>query len=451
MRSRRIATALVLAACVILAGPPAHAQDQPQPPEASGPAIPVGTGTVSDADIADRIDGILDAVTAFDGVTRDVSSGVVTLSGTVPETTDIDRLDGIVGRIEGVVAVENAVEASSDVTERLTPAIGRIGERLRQTIAFLPLLAIGFGTLLAISALGWLLTRSDRLFTRVAPNAFIAEILRTVVRFFFVFAGIVVALDLMGATALLGTLLGAAGIIGLAVGFGVRDTIENFVASVMLSVRQPFSPNDLVEIEGETGNVIRLTSRATILLSPDGNHVRLPNAAVFKSKIINYTREPQRRFLFELGVDSDADLAGARDTGLAAIRALSFVLDTPAPAAWIERVGDSNVVLQFSGWIDQRQTDYAQARGESIRIAKKALEAQGFGLPEPIYRVRLDQAAAAHAPNPAEPTRRPAPAPPPDPASAAAPKDETIERKVDADRRAGSATDLLNPDALTGD
>ncbi len=449
MTTRDLVKAAALAAGLAFAPVPGRTQDQAEAPPQPDAAISVGADTVSDSDIANRIDGIILAVGAFDDVSRTVSSGVVTLTGTVPETADIERLERIVGRIEGVVSVENSVTASSDVGERLTPALGRIGERVRQTVAFLPLLAIGLATLAGISALGWVLTRSGRLFARITPNAFIADILRTLVRFAFVFAGIVVALDLIGATALLGTLLGAAGIIGLAVGFGVRDTIENFVASVMMSVRQPFSPNDLVEIEGELGNVIRLTSRATILLSPDGNHVRLPNATVFKSKIINYTREPQRRFLFELGVDADSDLAAARETGLAAIRALDFVLDAPPPAAWIENVGESNVVLQFTGWIDQRRTDFVQARGESIRIAKTALEAAGFALPEPIYRVRLDQGASL----PSVPdARAPRPAPPPPaPQTAAAPKDDTIERKVEADRRAAPAKDLLDPDALTGD
>ena len=66
-------------------------------------------------------------------------------------------------------------------------------------------------------------------------------------------AGVVVALDILGATALLSTILGAAGIVGLAIGFAVRDTVENFIASILLSIRQPFRPNDAIEIEGDRG------------------------------------------------------------------------------------------------------------------------------------------------------------------------------------------------------
>ena len=81
---------------------------------------------------------------------------------------------------------------------------------------------------------------------RIAPNAFIAELYRQLVRLMFIVGALVIALDVMNATALLSTIPGAAGIIGLALGFAVRDTVENFIASIMLSIRQPFRPNDTV-------------------------------------------------------------------------------------------------------------------------------------------------------------------------------------------------------------
>lgn len=56
----------------------------------------------------------------------------------------------------------------------------------------------------------------------------------------------------------------------------------------------------------------------------------------------------------------------------------------------MKEVGDSNVVLTFTGWVNQNDVNFLKARGEAIRTAKTALEDAGFGLPEPIYRVRLD-------------------------------------------------------------
>ena len=94
--------------------------------------------------------------------------------------------------------------------------------------------------------------------------------------------GLVAALQILEATALLGAVLGGAGVIGIALGFAVRDTVDNYVSSLMLSLRQPFRANDHVVIEGHEGRVIRLTSRATILMTLDGNHLRIPNSTVFK-------------------------------------------------------------------------------------------------------------------------------------------------------------------------
>lgn len=203
---------------------------------------------------------------------------------------------------------------------------------------------------------------------------------------FFV-GGLVIALDILGATALLGTILGAAGIVGLAIGFAVKDTVENFIASIMLSIRQPFRPNDTIEIDGDIGKVIRLTSRATILLSFDGNHIRIPNATVFKSRIVNYTRNKERRFVFDLGVAPDTDLAAARTLALDTVQALPFVLETPAAATWIEAIGDSTISVRIAGWIDQHETGYAAARGEAIRLAIAAFDGAGISMPEPSFRL----------------------------------------------------------------
>jgi small conductance mechanosensitive channel len=125
----------------------------------------------------------------------------------------------------------------------------------------------------------------------------------------------------------------------------------------------------------------------------DGNHLRIPNATVFKAEILNYSRNPQRRFSFELGVDADDDPASAIETGLVAINSQDFVLNDPEATAEIKEVGDSNILIAFHGWIDQRDSDFNKARGAAIRITKNALEEAGFALPEPIYRLRFDNAA----------------------------------------------------------
>ncbi len=95
-----------------------------------------------------------------------------------------------------------------------------------------------------------------------------------------------------------------------------------------------------------------------------------------------------------LGVDADSNLSSALSTGVEALKTLPYLLKDPSVSAWINDVGDSNVLLTFTGWVDQTQTDFSKARGESIKTVKNALESSGFGLPEPIYRVKMDSVSS---------------------------------------------------------
>ena len=365
---------------------PAAAFAQTEGSQPSG-TIAVESDLQQDAAIADRIRDILRQLDGYREVSVSVADGIVTLRGSALEATRIEALNDLVARVEGVVAIENQVRESTDVVERLNPALERMQERAQQFLAFSPLILVAVSSGVLLTAFGLWLARRRWPWDVIAPNAFIADIYRQVVRLAFVVLGIVLALDLLNATALLGTILGAAGIVGLAIGFAVRDTVENFISSIMLSIRQPFRPKDLVEIEGDVGHVIRLTSRATILLSPNGNHIRIPNATVFKSKIINYSRNDERRFTFLVGIDPAADIAEAQRIILSALKELPFLLETPGPGVWVEGLGASTIDITAAGWIKQHETGIGMAKGEAIRVVKARLEAAGITLPEPTYRL----------------------------------------------------------------
>lgn len=376
----------------------ATAQGQAPAPSASAAAptaTTIATTTTADenTEIGERIRAIFSEIDALREVQVRVSAGVVTLQGTVPSAVDVARADAIAARVHGVVTVQNRLERNLDLDTNLTPALGQFGDHLRGLARALPLLGVALGIAVVIGMLGYWLASIKRLWRWLAPNPFLAELAATFVRFAAIVLGLIAALELLGATALLGGVLGGAGVIGIALGFAVRDTVDNYVSSLMLSLRQPFRANDHVVIEGHEGRVIRLTSRATILMTLDGNHVRIPNAIVFKSVILNYTRNAQRRFTFDLGVDADHNPLEGMGIGLAAVNALDFVLDSPAATAIIWEVGDSNIVLRFYGWIDQNATDFMKGRSLAIETAKAALEGAGFALPEPIYRLRFDPGA----------------------------------------------------------
>lgn len=423
-------------------GAPVPAQENEPAPGATG--VLAVENPPSDEAITERLRDIIDALDQGE-IAVSVEAGVVTLEGSVADPAVSQDVAAIAERLEGVVAVNSALAASDDISQQINPAFERFRARVDQFVARLPLFFLAAVAFATIVVLGILLT-GLRFWDRLAPNAFIAGIYRQAFRVLCGIVGIVVALDLLGAAALLGTILGAAGIVGLAIGFAVRDTVENFVASIMLSLRQPFRPNDLVEIEGDVGRVIRLTSRATILLSLDGNHIRIPNALVFKGRIVNYSQNAARRFSFDIGIDPDADLEATRVLAQAALKAQAFVLDDPEELVWIENITESGAILRVTGWIDQNKTGFVTARGDAIRLVKAAIEAAGVAIPDTTYRIRLEGAGNL-SDAPTRSSSREKPPTPPDPAEQPARRseEEVLIPLVAAERR--EVDDLLARDA----
>ena len=403
-----------------------------------------------DQAIENRISAIFSEIDSLAHVEVEVRQGVVSLTGTVSNSATALRATDIAGRLEGVVTVEDKIDRTLDIEGNVSPLVDNFNARLKSYYRALPLLGLGLALFLTISLAGHLLANWMWLWRRVLRNPFLAELVSQAVRVASIAVALVLALSLVGATALMGTIIGGVGVLGIAIGFAVRDSLENYISSIMLSLRQPFRANEHVVIGDQEGKVVRLTSRATVLMTLDGNHLRIPNATVFKAIILNYSRNPERRFEFDLGVDANDDPVAAMTLGLDTLDALPFVLKQPDATAFILTVGDSNIVLRFQGWVNQTDSDFNKARGLAISATKDALETGGFTLPEPIYRLRFDGTVDADAVSRALGTgtadrRKPAKPPVPEGSDAldVAP-DHHIEQKVDEERAEAMETDLLD-------
>jgi small conductance mechanosensitive channel len=394
---------LILAFCLLLPGA-ALAQSLPKLPSASAsasapaPEIAAAPAPDEDARLAARIRAIFDEISALKGTGVRVVAGVVTLTGQVPDEKTIQQAEGIATRLSGVVTVQNRLERNLDVEKNLNPALSGVTGRVGSFVRALPLLGVAIAVAVIVGMLGYALARQTQLWERVTPNPFLAGLVATAVRFLFVVGGIVLALDIVGATAMLGAVLGGAGVLGLAIGLAVRDSIDNYFSSLMLSVRQPFRANDNVKIDSHEGRVLRLTSRATLLLTPDGNHLRIPNATVFKAVITNFTTNPQRRFSFDYAIDHEADPCRAQAIALDAMQKLDWVLHEPKPGAEIADLSGSVQVLRFNGWIDQTRADFGKGRTRAMEAVRKALRDAGFVAESPEYRIHLDHEPPAAAP-----------------------------------------------------
>jgi small conductance mechanosensitive channel len=329
----------------------------------------------------------------------------------------------------------------------LHPVLERLVEESHRLAAALPLLVLALLVVwLAWGVGGWLSRRKS--FLRVSrDNPFLRELARTTTRWVVLLLGVLVALEIMDATAVVGALLGTAGVLGVALGFAFKDILENYLAGILMSMRQMFSPRDHVVIDGNEGIVVAMTSRATILMTLDGNHLRLPNALVFRSVTLNYSRNPSRRFSFDVGIGVNEDLVLAQKLGVDELAQIEGVLETPPPRAFINALGESSVQVTFHGWVDQRSHDFLRVRSEAIRRTKLAMESADMDMPEPIYRVQISE----HKDRPPQEARQARAKMAREDASLQPAMDTRadadLSAQIDFDRQVNISEDLLHPGA----
>lgn len=397
--------------------------------------------------IFQRIDGLQEVEVALE-------DRILELSGTALNQEARARAVELAERVPDIVWVDNRIIVETDLRRRLAPVLDRLSEKADRALRFIPslllgLILIGGSLVLAVYAGRWAFPAR-----KGDPGPFHRNLLRQGLRGTIALTGILLALELMDATALVGAVLGAAGVFGIAVGFAFRDIVENYLSGVLLSLRQPFSPSDHVELSGHEGRIVRLTGRETILMTLDGNHVRVPNTTVFKSVMTNFSRNPRRRFAVIVGVGPEEPLRPALEAGRATLQELSGVLATPAVSARVHALGESSVELRFSGWVDQTQADFQKVRSEALRVVKERFESDGITVPPPEYGVRIlaggellgmptGSRGAEGGPGPDAPTIPSPTAEPSDPAPADISPDKTIEDEIARELRESDEEDLL--------
>jgi small conductance mechanosensitive channel len=378
-RSSRIASVF---AFVLLAAATAVAPAQAPTPSPQGPPAPAVPDPDPDQVAQQRLAAVYAQTPALLDVTVTVANGVVQLAGEVPTREARQRAIGIAEKTAGVAHVVDLLQEPGDLRRRLLPTFERLAEIGRGTLALLPLLAIAALVLVVFWWLGKFVAGLGVL-DRVPANKLLQSVLRQMLRLVIVMVGAVLALEVLDATALVGAMLGAAGVVGLALGLAFRDLIENYLASIMLSLRHPFRVGDAVDIDGRAGSVVRMTMRDTVLMTPDGNHLTLPNATVFKSPILNMTTNPLRRFEVALAIAPAVDPAAVERVGLDILQRLAGVAAEPAAIARFGDLGRAGMRVQFFAWVDQRQVDYGKVVSEAQRLLRQAAKVHGFAVPAP--------------------------------------------------------------------
>lgn len=330
-------------------------------------------------------------------VTASVDDGVAELDGSVLQPMHKLEATKIATETPGVATVVNNVEVDTSLRSHVHAAYRGTTRKLATLVARAPLLLVAIAIVLVFAWAGRLLSRNLRMLRLRIDNPYMDGLIRRSVRVIVTLLGVLLALNLLDLSTMVGAVLGSAGVVGLALGFAFKDIAENYIAGVLLSVRKPFSPGEQIRVDAYEGKVVALTSRATILMTMDGNQLQLPNALVFKSVLLNYSQNPKRRFDFRTTMDPSHSIRQAQTLALEAYSGIDGVLDDPAPSWTVVQNAPGGIELQFFGWVDQRSSDLGKVRGEAIRLVKAAFARAGIQAPRSVQHVVLSRETPAQA------------------------------------------------------
>jgi len=181
------------------------------------------------------------------------------------------------------------------------------------------------------------------------------------------------------------------GIAGFTIGFALQDIAKNFVAGLLLLIRQPFNIGDAVEISGFKGAVKDIEIRDTTIKTFDGELVILPNADVLANPIKNYSGLKLRRRLIKIGLGYEENVENAKQVFLKAIQSVPGVEKEPAPSVVSMELGDSALSMTAFFWLDQTQYGLFDVHSAVVEAISESAKENNINLPYPIQTVRLDK------------------------------------------------------------
>lgn len=198
--------------------------------------------------------------------------------------------------------------------------------------------------------------------------------------------GVVVALSAAGFE--VSQLAFVFGALGVGIGFGLQNVVNNFVSGLILMFERPIQPGDVVEITGTSGRVREIGMRATTIKTFDGADVVVPNGTLLSEKLTNWTLlDRNRRLDVNLGVAYGSEPARILQLLQDATRATPGVAKDPAPTVLFMGLGASSLDFGIRAWT--YEDNWVGVRSELVTRLHAALTGAGVEIPFPQQDLHL--------------------------------------------------------------
>ncbi|QBF33382.1 mechanosensitive ion channel family protein [Thalassococcus sp. S3] len=255
------------------------------------------------------------------------------------------------------------------------------------TLAALPRLGFAVTLILVAALLIWAL----RVFTgRIARRAGLRRNLTDVILLLISVLGwsivALMAITIIFPTVTPSNALTTLGLGSVAIGFAFKDTFENFLAGILILVREPFEIGDHIHCENVEGQVEQITIRDTHIRQTDGQLVVVPNAHLFHNPVQVRTNRDFRRTSIICGVAYGEDVDQARRVIADAVRHVDSVRDDVRDIqVFAKAFGASSIDFEITWWTGSQPVDIRSSRDQVVAAVKRALDDAGIEIPFP-YR-----------------------------------------------------------------
>lgn len=272
-----------------------------------------------------------------------------------------------------------------------TDALALIAERINDHLVVAVAAAPRLGLALAIIGITWLVVRAavwavSGLSRRARFRRNLVSVLRMLAATSLWLAGMLLAVTVVFPSVTPAKMLTTLGLGSVAIGFAFKDTFENFLAGLLILLREPFEIGDHVATDDVEGAVEDITIRDTHIRRTDGQLVVVPNGILFSNPVTVRTSRELRRTTVIVGVAYGEDVDEARSVITKAVREVDTVRDDVRDVQiFAHAFGASSIDFEVTWWTGSRPIDIRSSRDQVIGAVKRALDDAGIEIPFP-YR-----------------------------------------------------------------
>ena len=190
---------------------------------------------------------------------------------------------------------------------------------------------------------------------------------------------ILVVLRLLGIS--LATLLGAAGIVGIAIGISSQTSLSNIISGLFLLSEKPFEVGDVIRVGDKTGIIDSIDLMSTKIRTFDNLFIRIPNEAIIKTEVTNITRYPIRRMDFSISVAYKEDIKTVKELLKEIAHQNPLCLEEPEPLILYKEFGQSGIEILFGIWFEK--ANFVQLKNEIFETIHSRFKTEGIEIPFP--------------------------------------------------------------------